>query len=279
MNIKSIIGLALTAIIGLVGLVSLFGSFQTIDQGERGVLLRNGKVVEMVLPGLHFKMPIVDTIKIISAQNKTVQLNKVEGYSADTQPATMIVSVTYKIDESQMIALYKQYGSISSLENRAIGPRVLDGVKNVFGKYRAAEAIQERSRLVSDIATSLRELLEHEPLTIVSIQLEELAFSDVYEKSVEQKQLAEVMVLTSTQNAKALKEKAQGEKDAAILKAEGQASAVKLAGDAEAEAIRAKAKALEENPGLVDLITAERWDGKLPASMVPGSAVPFVNVK
>lgn len=279
MSIKGILGLVFTVILGLIGIVSAFGSFSTIDEGERGILLRNGKVVEMVQPGLQFKMPIVDTIKTVSSHNQTVRFEKVEAYSKDQQPATMIVSVTFKVDESQMIKLYSQYGSLQSLSNRAISPRVLDGTKNIFGQYTAQSAIQERQKLVSGVFEELRELLEKEPMILISVQIEELAFSDVYEKSVEQKQLAEVMVLTSTQNAKALKEKAQGEKDAAILSAEGRAQAVKLAGEAEAAAIRAKAKALSENPGLVDLIVAERWSGALPTTMVPGSAVPFIGVK
>ena len=50
-------------------------------------------------------------------------------------------------------------------------------------------------------------------------------------------------------------------------------------GEAEAAAIEARAKALGTNPNLVTLVQAERWNGVLPTTMVPGSAVPFVSVK
>ena len=46
-----------------------------------------------------------------------------------------------------------------------------------------------------------------------------------------------------------------------------------------AAAIEARAKALGTNPNLVTLVQAERWNGVLPTTMVPGSAVPFVSVK
>ena len=36
---------------------------------------------------------------------------------------------------------------------------------------------------------------------------------------------------------------------------------------------------LGTNPNLVTLVQAERWNGVLPTTMVPGSAVPFVSVK
>jgi len=35
---------------------------------------------------------------------------------------------------------------------------------------------------------------------------------------------------------------------------------------------------LRDNPSLIDLTAAERWNGTLPTTMVPGSATPFVNV-
>ena len=47
-------------------------------------------------------------------------------------------------------------------------------------------------------------------------------------------------------------------------------------GDAEASAITARAKALGDNPNLVSLTQAEKWDGKLPATMVPGGSVPMI---
>ena len=43
-------------------------------------------------------------------------------------------------------------------------------------------------------------------------------------------------------------------------------------------AIKAKADALRENPGLVALTATEKWDGKLPSTFVPGSAVPFIQM-
>jgi hypothetical protein len=52
-----------------------------------------------------------------------------------------------------------------------------------------------------------------------------------------------------------------------------------LQGDAEAHAINARGKALRDNPSLVELVQAEKWNGVLPTTMVPGSAVPFINVK
>lgn len=73
--------------------------------------------------------------------------------------------------------------------------------------------------------------------------------------------------------------KAKGEADAQLEKARDESESIKMKGEAEASAIRSKANDLAQNANLVELIRSERWDGKLPTSMVPGSSVPFINIK
>jgi regulator of protease activity HflC (stomatin/prohibitin superfamily) len=82
---------------------------------------------------------------------------------------------------------------------------------------------------------------------------------------------------------------AQAQADAQIAQATAAATAVKLAADAEAHAIQVKGdaeaavianrgKALRDNPGVVALIQAEKWDGALPRTMPPNGTVPFIDV-
>ena len=47
---------------------------------------------------------------------------------------------------------------------------------------------------------------------------------------------------------------------------------------AEAEAIAIKAKALAENPAVLELNAIEKWNGVLPQYLTSGAAVPFLSV-
>ena len=132
---------------------------------------------------------------------------------------------------------------------------------------------------------------------IVSVQVEDIQFSAAYEQSVEDRMLAQVEVERLRQNAQREKvqaeirvtqanaerdaniAKAQGEAERIRLEAEAQAEAVRIQGEAEAEVIKQKGEALRDNPNLVELTKAEKWNGELPSTMVPGTATPFVNVK
>jgi len=122
------------------------------------------------------------------------------------------------------------------------------------------------------------------PIVIDSVQLENIDFSDAYEKSIELRMQAEVLVQTEKQNLE--KEKvnaeiavtqARGRADSSLAEARASAEATRLKGDAEAAAIKAKAEALAQNQNLVELTKAERWNGVLPTTMIPNAAVPFLS--
>lgn len=60
-----------------------------------------------------------------------------------------------------------------------------------------------------------------------------------------------------------------------MAQAKADALATELRGKAEAEAIKARAQALASNQNLVELTKAERWNGELPTTMLPNSALPL----
>ena len=107
------------------------------------------------------------------------------------------------------------------------------------------------------------------------MQVENIDFSDAYEQSVEQRMLAQVEIQRREQNLRTTEVEAQ----IARTRAEGEANAIRLRGEAEGAAIRARADALRANADLVQLQAVEKWDGKLPTTMVPSTALPFINLQ
>lgn len=286
MSVKSIAALVVTGIIVLFGFFIVLGSWYTVDEGERVVNLTYGKVSGSAEPGFHFKTPFIETIERVSVRAHTIRFNTVEAYSRDQQPATLAISVTYRVPADSVERLYTMYGTLGNMQARVIERKVPDEVKNVFGQYTAIRAIQERASLVLEINSALKKSVEGQPIIIDSVQVEEIAFSDAYEQSVEQRMRAEVEVFTRQQNLQTEKinadiaeTQAQGRANSALAEAKAQAESIKLRGEAEAQAIRDRGDALRQNSQLVDLIAAERWDGKLPATMIPGGVVPFLNIK
>ncbi|MGU3667975.1 SPFH domain-containing protein [Methylobacterium sp. A49B] len=279
--------LGLIGIAGLVALSIVGGSFYTVDQRERVVLLTNGAVVGEADPGLHWKLPFVQSAVSISVESHRVEFDKMEAYSRDQQPAVMKLSVLYHVPTDRVSEVYSRFTSTANLEDRVVEPKVLEQSKNVFGQFDAVTAVQERVRLNAQMASAIHEAIGgmNAPIVIEAVQIEDIQFSPEYMRSIEQRMQASVEVDRLKQNA--LREKVQAEivgtkagaeANAIRQRAQAEADATKLRGDAEASAIRARAEALGSNPGLVALTQAERWDGKLPTTMVPGATMPMMNV-
>jgi len=283
---QSIRFLGLAIVAGVVGLILVFGSWYTINQTERGVLLRNGAYVATLQPGLGFKIPLFEKVVKISTQTHTWTWDKVNSYSADQQPADLKVSVTFHVEPTRVADLYSRFGDLDSAVDRLLSPHVNQELKVVFGQYTAVRAIQERAKLNADAMAAIAASLTNDPMIVLEgVQIENIDFSPQYIASVEQRMQAEVEVQKLEQNAQREKIQAQivviqaqAQADAVLANAKAQADAIKLKGDAEAAAIRAKGEALKENPALVGLTQAERWNGVLPTTMVPGGALPMLTI-
>jgi len=280
---NGLIGASIGAVFAaILGITVLGGSWYTVDSGYVGVVTRNGAVVGTAEPGLGFKMPLIDGVTDISIQSQARSYNDVAAYSKDQQTAVLNVSVSYRLPADQVETIYAEYGGEEGLMNRVLDRQVFNTVKVVFGKYNAVTAIQDRGKLVLDMQEALQQAVQG-PIIIESVQIENIDFDAKYEEAIAARMEAEVEVQRIRQNAEREKVTAeitviQAEAQAAAQLAEDKAKAesLTLLGNAEADAIRAKGAALRDNPALVELTKAERWNGVLPVTMLPNSTVPFI---
>ena len=263
-------------------LIVVFSSYFTIDQGERGVILHMGAIAGEAEPGLHFKLPIITTIQKISVQIQKESFVKVgdvdarmQAYSRDQQPATIALSVNYHVTDAS--AVYAQFGSLAGMQARVINPKIFEQLKNVFGQFDAADAIQKRAALNADVYTAIKGAVQG-PVVIDSVQIEDISFSQQYEGAVE----ARMQAIVKQQQAEADKQKRIIDADASAYEvkaaADAKAHQIAVQGAAEAGAIKARGDALKDNPALPGLVAAEKWNGVLPTTMVPGNALPFLNL-
>jgi regulator of protease activity HflC (stomatin/prohibitin superfamily) len=128
--------------------------------------------------------------------------------------------------------------------------------------------------------------LKNLPIVVEGVQIENIDFSDAYEHSVEEAMQARVEVQKLQQQQAQQKVQAEttvinakAKAEAQVAQAEAEAQSIRLRGEAEAAAIKARGDALRDNPGLVALTQAEKWDGKLPTTMLPNGTVPIINAE
>src|SRR3981081_4595869 len=125
-------GIVGAAIVGLIALIIVLGSWYTVDQTERGVLLRNGAVIGTAQPGLGFKVPLIEGVEKISVRTITYTWDKMNSYSFDQQPADLKISVTLRASPDKVSDLYAKFGRLDTPVNQVVSPVVQQQVKVVF---------------------------------------------------------------------------------------------------------------------------------------------------
>lgn len=270
-------------LLGVAGLFLFFNSFYSINQTERGIHTRFGQIVGVDQPGPHLRIPFVEGVRRIDVHTQTTQWqrngntdSRMSTYSRDQQPANIAVTVTWHIpgDERAVTRVATEWGSLENIYNAVVVPSATEGLKNVFGTYDAVSAIQRRAELNMQVLEAIRAQVQGKPIVIDTVQIQDIEFSEAYENAVEARMTAQVEV----QRAEQERDRARIQADQRVIDATANAQATRLAGEAQAAAIRARAEALSQNPALVALTAAERWNGVLPTTMVPGEGVPMVQL-
>lgn len=270
-----IVGGSIIALIFCV-ITAFLGVFK-IDETERGVITRYGKFSHIAQPGLNFRLPWVDGLQRIDVKESNPKFHDMEMYSADQQLAKIDASVVLspKTDVDSLKQIYIRYGTVDNAIKVVFGPVVPAELKVVFGRYTAQKAIQDRERLNVDAKEGvIISLGEKSLFNVIRVPIEDIEYSKEYVKSVEQRMMAEVEVLKVRQNW----EKEKVSADIIRTQADANAYQIEAKGKAEAAAIDLMGQALAKNPKYVEKLIAEKWNGGLPNTMVPGAGVPMITL-
>lgn len=244
--------------------ILVLNPFVTVSAGQRGVVLTwgafNGQILD---PGLHFRLPIAQTVIKMDIQTQKLEIEASTAYSHDLQNVQIHSVVNYNLDPKEVGLIYQQYGL--DAEARILQPNLEAAVKQTVAKYSAEELLSKRGEVTIEIESAFRQAIPSAFL-VTKYALVNETFSDAYEEAIEQKQVAH-------QNA----EKADNDLKRIKIEAEQRVAQA----TAEAEAIKIQAEAIQQQGGAsyVNLKAVEKWDGHLPNQMIPGGALPFVNLQ
>lgn len=250
-------------IILIVFLIIFFGAYYIVNPGERAIVLTLGNPSPTPsAEGIHFKIPIVQSVVIMNVQTQKYEVTKASAASRDLQTVTTDVTINYLISPDTVPELYKNVGI--GYQDKIIAPAVQEVVKATTSQYTAEELITKRAEVKEKIDVALRERLASWNINVQSVAITNFDFSPEFNKAIEAK-------VTAEQNALAAKNKlaqVEYEKQQRITQAEG-----------ESEAIRIQALAIQAQGGkdYVQLQAIGKWDGKLPL-VNGGNSMPFINL-
>ncbi|MBE6815740.1 MAG: prohibitin family protein [Ruminococcaceae bacterium] len=247
---KNIVKIAIVAVCAVLVAGVCLTCFTVVKAGHTGVVLTFGAVEENVFDeGLHFKMPLVQTV--VQMNNRTQKV-ETEGSasSKDLQIISYVVAVNYHVRSEASASLYqnvgKDYGTV------IIVPAIQESIKAVTAQFTAEELITKRQTVGDQIKEALSEKINSYGIEVEIFNIVNFDFSEEFNAAVEAKQTAQQQALKAQQDLARIEVEAQQK----ITQAE-----------AEAESIRLIQEALAKSPDYVDYIKWNKWDGKLPEVM------------
>lgn len=241
----------------------LFASFTVISAGHTGVQVTLGEVNPAPLTeGVHFVNPI-SSIKDVDVRLQKAELKGANAGTKDLQVVHTDIVVNFRLDPLKVPHIYKEYGL--NVDEKVLGPGINEAFKSVTGHYTSEELVTKRDLVSAEILTHLVTKMAPFNITVSNISLVNFGFSQAYQAAIESK------VIATQQTAKA-------EQDLARIKVEA-ASRIAQA-DGEAKAIAIQAAAIQSNGGenYVKLQWIEKWDGKLPTTVLGGDSKTLMNI-
>ena len=227
-------------------LILVFGCFDIVPAGYKGVKLTMGAVSDTVLnEGVHFKLPFINQVVHVDARVKKYTVDGETSASKDMQSITTNVAVNYRVDGANVDELYQNLSL--NYEDTIIAPAVSECIKSVTSKYTAEETITRRSDISAEIKDMLKTRLNDKYIFVDSLNITDLTFSAAFDKAIEEKQVAEQNALKAKYDLDRIKTEAEQ----AVIKAQG-----------EAEAMRIKNETLTDS--IIELEFLNKWDGHMP---------------
>lgn len=254
---------------GFIILILVFSSVGTVPAGYVGVKTRFSKVVGVIQPGLYFKLPFIEGVTKMDTQTQKDQADATAA-SNDLQSVTATVAVNYHVEPQDAGTIYSNIGA--DYAERVISPSIQESIKSITANYTAEQLITQREKVREEIVTLLTTKLQVYGVQTDSLNIVNFAFSDQFNNAIEAKVTAEQNALAAQNKLKQVQFEAQQTVETA---------------KAQAQAIQIQTQAIQNGGGQayvelqsikVQQSAVEKWDGKLPTQMIPGSSVPFLNL-
>ena len=225
-------------VIGISILSLLFFSVVVVNQGTIAIITMFGKYQRIMLPGLRFKIPFVESIfRRVRIQNQSIEL-EFQAVTIDQANVYFKSMLLYSVQNSEEETVKKvAFKFISNKDLMQALVRTVEGsIRAYVATKRQAEVLTARREIVDFVKEQIDNSLEEWGYHLQDLQINDITFDQVVMDSMSKvvasnnlKAAAEnegqALLITKTKAAEAegnsIKISAQAEKEAAQLRGQG----------------------------------------------------------
>ena len=245
---KTIIIAIILAVLLIVGVNSVY----TVQENQYACTFRFSEIVNTESePGLHFKVPFVDSVKYFSSATQFYDIPPSEVLTSDKQNMTVDCYILWSISDPQQF--YRALGSNSVAEER-LNAITYTAMKIAMGKLAQADIINmndgaERNEIYDSITTTVDAQTAAYGIHVEAVKIKQFDLPDsnlnaVYTRMIsERNQMAEKYTADGNKEASLIRNEV--DKTVSILISNGEAEAAKLEAEGEAEYMRILAEAYD----------------------------------
>jgi len=244
----------LVTLIGLfVALVLASSTLFVVKETERAIMLQFGEVVQFdIQPGLHVKVPFVNTVRIFDARVLTLDARPQRYLTLEKKALIVDSFVKWRIDD---VAVY--YTSTSGDEFTAaklLASRIDTGLRNQFGERTLTEVVSgERDELMAELLEELNQLVKTEfGIEVVDVRVKRIDLPQEVSESVygrmRTERESEAREIRSKGKEFAEGKRADADRQETVIEANAYRDAELVRGDGDAKAAAIYAKAFNKDP-------------------------------
>ena len=146
----------------IIALVAFYASLFVVQEGERGIVLRFGKVLrdsenkpQVFAPGLHFKIPFIETVKTLDARIQTMD-NQADRFVTKEKKDLIVDSyIKWRISDFSRYYLATGGGDVSQAEV-LLKRKFSDRLRSEMGRLDVKDIVTDsRGRLTTDVRDAL----------------------------------------------------------------------------------------------------------------------------
>ena len=240
-----------------IAVIFISQSLYVVTEIERAVKLRFGEIVQFdVEPGLHFKLPIINSIRYFDSRILTLDADP-QRYLTSEKKALMVDSfVKWRVKDVAKYFTTTQ-GSERILE-RLLIQRIDTGLRNEFGIRTVKEVVSgERDELMNSLSSALDKIAQQElGIEVVDLRVKKIDLPTEVSESVYNRMRTErqrlARELRAQGNEVAAEIRAKADKSKTVILADAYREAEETKGDGDAIATSTYAAAYTKDPEFYD---------------------------
>ena len=224
----------------------------TVNERELAIKLQVGEVVQSDYnPGLHFKVPFIQTIRKFPKRIMTINERPERIFTAERLAMDVDFFVKWRIIDT--VNFYIATGGSFRVANDRISEIIKNAIVTEFGKRSVKEAISvERAELMRDMLATATTTAEGLGVELVDVRVKQVEFPDDVRNSVYQQMREERGRIAAERRAQGMEvsetKKSTADKERTIIIANANKESQKTRGEGDAKAAEVYANAYNQDP-------------------------------